>query len=95
MKRSSRDRLKIKIANLIMEHAKPGEEFDTYDIERWWEGQKYNKNMPSIKQISKILPGLNLKQHDNRPKRYTYSWDGKTDIWTVVDPYDKAPSTDL
>lgn len=93
MRRSSRDRLKIKIAKLIIENVQPGVEFDSYDIQKWWENQKYNKNVPSIKQISKILPGLELEQHDNRPKIYTYSWDGKSEIWSVVeDPYENAPS---
>lgn len=93
MRRSARDRLKIKIAKLIEENSEVGAEFDSYDIQKWWGKQKYNKNVPSIKQISKILPGLELEQHDNKPKIYTYSWDGKSTIWTVVeDPYDNAPS---
>lgn len=91
MKRSSRDRLKVRLANIIMTNCTVNKEFDVYDVRAWWRKHKYNKNVPTIKQISKILPALNLIQHDNSPKMYTYEWDGVSEIWTVVDPYENAP----
>lgn len=91
MKRTSRDRMKLKIGKLISENCTVDVEFTVYDIQTWWNA-KYKNCSPSTKQISKILPILNLTQYDHGPKVYGYTWDGKTEIWVVVDPYENAPS---
>lgn len=91
MKRSTRDRLKMRIADVIKEYSTPGVEFNIYSIQNWWD-EKYKRNdAPSTKRISKILPTLNLEQIDNKPKVYGYKWDGGSEIWVVVDPYENAP----
>lgn len=92
VKRSTRDRLKVKIAELIEDNCKPGVEFNVYSIQTWWDKRYKRNDAPSTKRISKILPILNLQQIDNRPAVYGYKWDGETEIWVVVDPYKNAPS---
>lgn len=92
MKRSTRDRLKVRISDLIMENSKPGVEFNVYSIQRWWDAKYKRNDSPSTKRISKILPILNLEQVDNRPNVYGYIWDGVSEIWVITDPYENAPS---
>lgn len=91
MKRTSRDRLKVRMAKLIKENSVAGEEFTVYDVQLWWNKARKN-SAPSTKQISKILPILNLTQFDHGPRVYGYTWDGVSEIWVVVDPYANAPS---
>lgn len=92
MKRSTRDRLKVRIADLIMENCRVDEEFNVYSIQTWWDAKYKRNDAPSTKRISKILPILNLQQIDNKPQVYGYKWDGVSDIWVVTDPYKNAPS---
>lgn len=91
MKRTSRDRMKLRIAKLIKENCTVWEEFTVYDVQRWW-NYAYKNKSPSTKQISKILPSLNLTQIYNGVNVYGYAWDGVQEIWVVVDPYANAPS---
>lgn len=94
MKRTSRDRMKMRLAKLIEDNCEVGVEFTVYDMQTWWNKTKKNTS-PSTKQISKILPILNLTQYDHGPKVYGYTWDGVSAIWVVIDPYENAPSVEM
>lgn len=91
MKRSTRDRLKLRIAEVIKEYCTIGEEFNVHDVQNWWDAKYKRNDAPSTKRISRILPSLDLIRIDNYPKVYGYMWDGESEMWAIVDPYENAP----
>ena len=70
----------MKMGSLIEKYAVPRSEFTTWTVRDWW-AKEYPGHALSVKEISRILPTMNLEVVDSPSPMKVYVWDGKVPLY--------------
>ncbi len=86
MDRIARRNRKLKIGKLIEANAKPNTPFCVWDVRAWW-ARTYGGGGLSVKEVSKILPGIAsygriklLPKDECIDGAYAYEWNGESPV---------------